>query len=213
VARLKRIQFGAKTEALSALQRELFAYTVAEELAAAEQALEHADNAEAASPTEAPIARPAKATPKRQALPPELPRITTVHEPASGCTCATCAAALVKIGEHASEKLAYTPAKFHVERHVHPQYACRACETVVAEPVAPAIIDRGLPAPSLLAQVLLAKYTDHLPLYRQQTIYARWRRASAQHARRLGRRLRRRPAAAGRSTAREAARTGLPARR
>ncbi len=173
VARLKRIQFGAKTEALSALQRELFADTVAEELAAAEQALENVDSAEAASPAEAPIARPAKAAPKRQALPPELPRITTVHEPATGCICATCAGTLVRIGEHVSEKLAYTPAKFHVERHVHPQYACRACETVVAEPVAPAIIDRGLPAPSLLTQVLLAKYTDHLPLYRQQAIYAR----------------------------------------
>ncbi len=173
IARLKRIQFGAKTEALSALQRELFADTMAEELAGAEQALEQANSAEAASPAEAPVARAAKATPKRQALPPELPRVTTVHEPATGCTCATCAAALVKIGEHVSEKLAYTPGRFHVERHVHPQYACRACETVVAEPVAPAIIDRGLPAPSLLAQVLLAKYTDHLPLYRQQAIYAR----------------------------------------
>jgi transposase len=173
IARLRRIQFGARTEALSALQRELFADTMAEELATAEQALEQADSAAPASPAEAPIARPAKATPKRQALPPELPRVTTVHEPASGCTCATCAAALVKIGEHVSEKLAYTPGRFHVERHVHPQYACRACETVVAEPVAPAIIDRGLPAPSLLAQVLLAKYTDHLPLYRQQAIYAR----------------------------------------
>jgi transposase len=173
VARLKRIQFSAKTEALSALQRELFADTVAEELAAAKQALDNVDSAEAASPAEAPIARPAKATPKRQALPPELPRITTVHEPASGCTCATCAADLVRIGEHVSEKLAYAPGRFHVERHVHPQYACRASETVVAELVAPTIIDRGLPAPSLAAQVLLAKYTEHFPLYRQQAIYAR----------------------------------------
>ncbi len=176
VARLKRIQFGAKTEALSALQRGLFEETVAEEVAAAEQALENAQSAsgaDAASPADIPIARPAKATPKRQALPPELPRVITVHEPASGCTCATCATALVRVGEHVSEKLAYTPGRFHVERHVHPQYACRACETVVAAPVAPAIIDRGLPAPSLLTQVLLAKYTDHLPLYRQQAIYAR----------------------------------------
>ncbi len=173
VARLKRIQFSAKTEALSALQRGLFEETVAEEVAAAEQALENAQSAsgaDAASPADAPIARPAKATPKRQALPPELPRVITVHEPASGCACAT---ALVRIGEHVSEKLAYTPATFHVERHVYPQYACRACETVIAAPVAPALIDRGLPAPSLLAQVLLAKYTDHLPLYRQQAIYAR----------------------------------------
>jgi transposase len=173
IARLKRLQFGAKTEALSALQRELFADTVAEEIAAAEQALEASDSVIDTATADASIARPAKATPKRQALSPELPRITTVHEPATGCACATCAAALVKIGEHVSEKLAYTPAKFHVERHVYPQYACRACETVVAEPVAAAIIDRGLPAPSLLAQVLLAKYTDHLPLYRQQAIYAR----------------------------------------
>jgi transposase len=96
-----------------------------------------------------------------------------VHEPASGCTCATCAADLVRIGEHVSEKLAYAPGRFHVERHVHPQYACRASETVVAELVAPTIIDRGLPAPSLAAQVLLAKYTEHFPLYRQQAIYAR----------------------------------------
>ncbi|WP_395795489.1 IS66 family transposase zinc-finger binding domain-containing protein [Aquimonas sp.] len=73
-----------------------------------------------ASPAEAPIARPATATPKRQALPAEPPRVTTVHEPASGCTCATCATALIKIGEHVSEKLANTPATFHVECHVYP---------------------------------------------------------------------------------------------
>jgi transposase len=172
IARLKRLQYGAKTEALSTLQRELFADTLAEEIAAAEQALEtSSDTGETPAPA-APIARTAKARPKREALPPELPRVTTVHAPAR-CECATCAAALVKIGEHISEKLAYTPATFHVEQHVYPQYACRACETVVAEPVAPAIIDRGRPAPSLLAQVLLAKYSDHLPLYRQQAIYAR----------------------------------------
>ncbi|WP_395795459.1 IS66 family transposase [Aquimonas sp.] len=101
-----------------------------------------------------------------------MPRITTVHDP-EHCTCAQCHADLVKFGEHVSEKLAYTPAKFHVERHVYPQYACRACETVVAVPVLPAIIDRGVPAVSLLAQVIIAKYSDHLPLYRQQAIYAR----------------------------------------
>jgi hypothetical protein len=102
IARLKRLQYGAKTEALSSLQSELFADTVAEELGAAEQALEQTDAAEATSPADAPVTRPAKATPKSQALPPELPRITTVHEPARGCACTTCAADLVKIGEHVS---------------------------------------------------------------------------------------------------------------
>ena len=87
--------------------------------------------------------------------------------------CATCGAALVKIGEHVSEKLDVEPMKFFVRRDVHPQYACRHCETVVAEPVAPSILDRGLAAPGLLAQVVIHKYTDHLPLYRQEAIFAR----------------------------------------
>ncbi|HET8942556.1 MAG TPA: IS66 family transposase, partial [Rudaea sp.] len=63
--------------------------------------------------------------------------------------------------------------KFFVRRDVHPQYACRHCETIVAEPVAPSILDRGMAAPGLLAQVAIQKYTDHLPLYRQETIFAR----------------------------------------
>ena len=60
-----------------------------------------------------------------------------------------------------------------MRRDVHPQYACRSCETITAVPVAPAIIDRGIAAPGLIAQVLIAKYLDHLPLYRQEGIYAR----------------------------------------
>lgn len=162
IARLKRVQFGAKTEALSALQKSLFGEAVDEDVAVAAQQLQD---------TQSPSER-LRARPKREALPEHLPRVTTVHEP-ERCTCETCAAALVKLGEHVSEKLAYTPARFHVERHVYPQYACRACETVVAVPVLPAIIDRGVPAASLLAQVVIAKYCDHLPLYRQQAIYAR----------------------------------------
>jgi transposase len=72
-----------------------------------------------------------------------------------------------------SEKLDCKPLEFFVRREVYPQYACRACETVIAEPVAPAILDRGSAAPGLLAQVVIAKYTDHLPLYRQEALYAR----------------------------------------
>jgi transposase len=79
----------------------------------------------------------------------------------------------VKVGEHASEKLDVKPLVFFVRRDVYPQYACRACEIIVAEPVAPAIIDRGLAAPGLLAQVVIQKYVDHVPLYRQEAIFAR----------------------------------------
>jgi transposase len=77
------------------------------------------------------------------------------------------------IGEHVSEKLDCKPLEFFVRRDVHPQYACRACETVTAVPVAPAIIDRGIAAPGLLAQGLIAKYVDHAPLYRQEAIFTR----------------------------------------
>lgn len=81
--------------------------------------------------------------------------------------------ALTLIGEHVSEKLDCKPLEFFVRREVHPQYACRACETITAVPVQPALIDLGIAAPGLLAQVLIAKYVDHAPLYRQEGIFAR----------------------------------------
>ena len=70
-------------------------------------------------------------------------------------------------------KLDVKPLVFFVRRDVYPQYACRRCDIVVAEPVAPTIIDRGLAAPGLLAQVVIQKYVDHVPLYRQEAIFAR----------------------------------------
>lgn len=165
VARLRGLRFAARTETLSALQRSLFEETVAEEIGAVGQALEQADDASRGK-------RVRKPGPRREALPAHLPRQTQVHEPAR-CTCPHCLGGLIKIGEHVSEKLAVKPLEFYVERHVYPQYACRACEAVVAEPVAPAVIDRGQVAPSLLAQVVIGKYADHLPLYRQQAQYLR----------------------------------------
>ena len=146
-------------------QRELFDAAMAADIAALEAQLD-----DLRSPT-APSPAPRR-TPQRRALPAELPRIGTIHEPAS-CDCATCGRALVKIGEHVSEKLDVQPLKFFVRREVHPQYACRTCETIVAEPVAPSILDRGIAAPGLLAQVAIHKYADHLPLYRQEAIFAR----------------------------------------
>jgi transposase len=123
-------------------------------------------DAEASTP-----AKP-RSVPQRRPLPPELPRVEVRHEPAS-CTCGSCGGALHPIGEQVSEKLDLEPLKFFVRRDVYPQYACRACETITAAPVEPTIIDRGVAAPGLLAQVVIGKYVDHLPLYRQETMFER----------------------------------------
>ena len=164
LARLKRVQFAARSERIDPGQRALFEEAVDEDLAVVQAELETLREPAADAAT--------RERPKRRPLPAELPRVETRHEPES-CTCADCGAALVHIGDHVSEKLDVKPLEFFVRREVYPQYACRACVTVVAEPVAPAIVDRGIAAPGLLAQVVIAKYTDHLPLYRQEAIYLR----------------------------------------
>lgn len=169
IMRLRRAQFAAKSERMDPDQRSLFDEAMAADIAAVESELEALRSTPA---TDAAGMQPVRKTPQRRALPADLPRIETRHEPQS-CDCATCGGALVSIGEHVSEKLDCEPLKFFVRRDIYPQYACRRCETIIAEPVAPAILDRGLAAPGLLAQVVIQKYTDHLPLYRQEAIFAR----------------------------------------
>ena len=167
LARLRRLQFAARSERMDPEQRALFDEAIDADLAAVEAKLE----ALKSPPTE-PTEPAARQNPKRRPLPPELPRVTTEHEPT--CTgCERCGGALVKIGEHVRERLACKPIEFFVRREVFPQYACRPCDRVVAVPVPAAILDRSQAAPSLLAQVTIAKYLDHLPLYRQEGIYAR----------------------------------------
>ena len=168
IRRLQRVQFAARSEKMDPEQRALFDEAMAADLAAVEAELEEAQHSDGETRT----ASAPRTAPKRRPLPPELPRIETRHEPES-CDCGTCGAALVPIGEHVSEKLDCEPLRFFVRRDVYPQYACRACETIHAEPVAPSVLDRGIAAPGLLAQVVIAKYVDHLPLYRQETIHAR----------------------------------------
>ena len=104
-----------------------------------------------------------------------------------------------RIGEDVAEKLDYQPGVFTVERHVRGKWVCACCEKLVQAPVAPHIIDKGIPTTGLLAQVLVAKYLDHLPLYRQEA-HLRARRPGdrALDARAVGRRVRRAAAAAGR---------------
>lgn len=109
--------------------------------------------------------------PCRKPLPEHLPREEKVHEPS--CTCPNCGAEMRKLGEDVTEVLEYVPASFKVIRHVRPKLSCRACETIVQAPMPSLPIERGRPGPGLLAHVLVAKYADHLPLYRQSGIYAR----------------------------------------
>jgi transposase len=78
-----------------------------------------------------------------------------------------------RIGEDVAEKLDYQPGVFTVERHVRGKWACRCCQTLVQAPVPAHVIDKGIPTASLLAQVLVAKFLDHLPLYRQEAIFER----------------------------------------
>ena len=167
IARLRRAQFAARSEKMDPAQRALFEETMAADIAAVEAELEALQSPPATAPTDRP-----RQAPKRRPLPEDLERIENRHEP-SVCTCGQCGGELVHIGDHISEKLSCKPLQFFVRRDVYPQYACRACETITAVPVAPTVIDRGIAAPDLLAQVLVAKYVDHLPLYRQEAIYAR----------------------------------------
>jgi len=167
LAYYKRIRFGQKTEALAGLQRDLFREDIETDLAAIEAELESLK----AMPRST-VAVPSSSRSGRQPLPDHLPRIEHHHEP-SCCTCGQCGGTLTKIRDDITEQLDVEPAKFFVRRHVRPQYACRTCETVIAEAVPPAIIDGSVAAPGLLAWVVANKYLDHLPLYRMEQIAGR----------------------------------------
>ena len=164
MAVLKRLKFAATNEAFNAEQRSLLDETIDADLQALQSELERLvpeDGDKAAGKQQA----------KRQPLPANLPRREVRHEPAS--TTCNCGCTLQRIGEDVAEKLDYVPGVFTVERHVRGKWVCRHCQTLVQAPVAPHIIDKGIPTTGLLAQVLVAKYADHLPLYRQEGIFAR----------------------------------------
>lgn len=164
LARLKRWRFGAQSEQLTAAQRQLFEEALAEDIQTLEQAL-------AAEPLAAAPAA-SVSVPKRQPLPAHLPRIEHRYERAD-CQCEVCQQPLMVIDEEISEQLDCEPIRFFVHRHIRPKYACRQCQTVTAQPLPAQVIDKGMTAPGLLAQVLIRKYQDHQPLYRQETLYQR----------------------------------------
>jgi len=171
IARYKRLQFAAKSEKLHADQRSLLDETLDADLAALEAELQALSPAPA---EQADTAATPKAKPRRTALPAHLPRVEIQHEPEStACTTPGCGCQMKRIGEDVSEKLDYTSGTFTVERHVRGKWACAACQKLVQAAVPAQIIDKGIPTSNLLANVLVAKYGDHLPLYRLEEIYAR----------------------------------------
>ena len=162
-ALLKRMKFAAQSERFNAEQRSLLEDEIEADLAAVSLEIKQ---------LQPPAAGPqVKQQPKRQPLPAHLPRREIRHEPDS--TTCTCGCAMKRIGEDVAEKLDYVPGVFTVERHVRGKWACTQCESITQVPVAAHVIDKGIPTSGLLAQVLVAKYADHLPLYRQETIFAR----------------------------------------
>jgi transposase len=164
LATLKRWKFGRSSEQLNGTQISLIEETIEADIAAIEQELQ---NLAPISKTET---KP-RQQPKRAALPAGLPRVDIHHEPDSN-TCG-CGCQLKRIGQDVSEKLDYTPGVFTVEQHIRGKWACANCETLIQAPVPAQIIDKGIPTAGLLAQVLVAKYSDHLPLYRQERIFER----------------------------------------
>jgi transposase len=104
-------------------------------------------------------------------LPAHLARREIHHEP-DNTTCG-CGQAMKRMGQDVAEKLDYQPGVFTVERHIRGKWVCSCCERLVQAPVPAHVIDKGMPTSALLAQVLVAKYLDHLPLYRQEAVFER----------------------------------------
>src|SRR5271169_526172 len=164
LARYKRLRFDRSSEKLDAAQANLLEETLDADLAAIEEELEQLQ------PTQ-PAKKEKAKKPRREALPAHLPRVAVHHEPESSHCASGCQ--LKRIGEDVSEKLAYEPGVFSVERHIRGKWACAKCQTLTQAPVPAQVIDKGIATAGLLAQVMVAKYADHLPLYRQEAIFGR----------------------------------------
>ncbi len=160
---LQRHRFGRRSEQLDPDQLELCLEEVEAALAAAEEARDKARRVSADHPRKT----------NRGSLPAHLERIEQVVD-VEDKDCPCCGGALHSIGEDVTERLDVVPATFRVLVTRRPRYGCRSCEGAIVQAPAPArIVEGGLPTEALIAQVLVSKYADHLPLYRQAQIYAR----------------------------------------
>src|ERR1700740_276011 len=167
LSKLHRMQFGRKSEKLA---RQI------EQLELRLEELQSNSDEKAPNPT-APSSAPASwgaSAPKitRRAWPENLPRQMRWHEPKE-TVCPQCQGELRKLGEDVSEMLEYVPASFMVIRHVRTKLSCTKCDCIVQAEAPSRPIDRGAAGPGSLAHVLVSKYCDHQPLYRQSQIYAR----------------------------------------
>src|SRR5580692_5091419 len=162
IAKLRRMQFGRKSEKLDRQIEQL------------ELRLEELEADEGATPVEIPKATltvPEQAP--RRPLPEHLPRDVQTYLPESGEKCPECGSKMKRLGEDVAEQLEYVPASLRVIRHVRPKFACSCCDHIAQAAAPSRPIERGLAGPGLLAHVLVSKFSDHLPLYRQSEIYAR----------------------------------------
>jgi transposase len=166
IKELQRHRFGRRAETLPEDQM-LLGLEDVEQTVASDAAI-----ADQSDPTER-AARAEKRRSNRGSLPAHLPRIEIIVD-IDDKICPCCQGELHRIGEDASERLDMVPAQFRVLVTRRPKYACRTCEDGVVQAAAPArLIEGGLPTEATVAQVLVSKYADHLPLYRQAQIYAR----------------------------------------
>jgi transposase len=162
VQKLQRLQFGRRAERLDGDQLELGLEDLGADIARAEELLPIA-------PSKEPAARDRS---DRPSLPDHLEREDVrLDLEAQACPC--CGGALHAIGETVSEMLDWVPARLRVIRICRPRYGCRACGSIHQAPAPERPIAKGLASPGLLAQVLISKYCDHAPLYRQSQIFAR----------------------------------------
>jgi transposase len=115
-----------------------------------------------------------KKHPIRRALPAYLPREVILHDISEAEKICGCGEHLVRIGEEVSEQLKYIPAKISVIQHVRPKYACKPCqENGRIAPMPALLLPKSIATPELVAHMIVSKYCDHIPLYRQEAIWER----------------------------------------
>ena len=162
---VRQQRFGKKCESLAGMQRFLFEEDVDTDIA---EISAHLDSLLPRTGDEEKTATP----PVRKPLPSHLPRAEKVIPPAEE-RCPDCDEPLHFIRDEVSEKLEYIPAQVVVRRYIRPQYSCPCCQKVFSGKMPAHILPKSAVEPSVIAQVVISKYTDHLPLYRQQHIFAR----------------------------------------
>ena len=174
IAKLRREKFGASSERIDRTLEQLElaleeAQAAKAEIIASQPARPEPEAASAEAQT-AETAKPEKKT--RRQLPAEFPRRDVIHRPPE--VCKRCGGTdLRDVSESVTEVLRYVPGHFEVDRHVRAACSCRKCETMMQAPMPDLPIPRGMVDASFLAHIVVAKFCDHLPLYRQAEIYAR----------------------------------------